>query len=104
MNLQDHPGLQVSFIEFLVNVDHSDFNHIRCSSLNRHIDSLPFGILPDVLIVAADVCNVPPAAKQCADISFFACPGNRISNILLNFWKPTKITRNNFFGFTLTYL
>lgn len=63
MYLEDHLSFEFLFANFSVDITHSQFQHIRCRSLDRHVDRFPFRNPTDSFIGIRKSWNVSSSSK-----------------------------------------
>ena len=98
MDLQDHGGLRLNFVQLLLQFEHSQFDDIGGASLDRRIHRGSFRKTAQVEVPTQDIGQVAAAVQDRRYISF---PGFRYYPVIYSLTRNTfKIVVDVFLGFT----
>ncbi len=85
VDLEYHRTMESAIANICTYINHREFYHICCGSLNRHIHRLSFSNRANCLVGIIDGVNISPPTKIRLNIAFFSCLSENSIIIFPNF-------------------
>src|SRR5690242_10888953 len=99
MDLKKHAALEHAPLDFRVDVDHGNLNHVGGRALNRSIDGIALGGAAQSVIGGADVADITAAAGDGLHVLIRAGESDGVVHVTTDAGELEEILLNDVAGF-----